>query len=106
PQIHSPATTPDDPAHAPHATQVPLPPGVAPGQLPMPPGVEEIPNSGTPAIPQASPSSFGDKDSGGPSVAVAKYNPRTGEYMGPDGALYQQANLAKTPTSWTDLMPT
>ncbi|CAJ1581278.1 MlaD family protein [[Mycobacterium] wendilense] len=106
PQIHNPATTPDDPAHAPHATQVPLPPGVAPGQLPMPPGVEEIPNSGTPAIPQASPSSFGDKAAGGPSVAVAKYNPRTGEYMGSDGALYQQANLAKTPTSWTDLMPT
>ncbi|BBZ03484.1 mammalian cell entry protein [Mycolicibacterium chitae] len=105
-QIYNPATTPDDPAHSPHATEVPLPPGAAPDQVPLPPGVVGIPNPGTSAAPQAAPSAFGSNGSDGPSVAVAKYNPRTGEYMGADGKLYQQADLAQTPKSWTDLLPT
>jgi hypothetical protein len=39
-------------------------------------------------------------------VAFATYNPRTGEYLAPDGNLYTQTDLVKTPTSWQDLMAT
>ncbi|MBJ7385975.1 MAG: hypothetical protein JHC55_15970 [Mycolicibacterium sp.] len=60
------------------------------------------------AVP-AAPSAFGGAESGSgkPSVAVAQYNPRTGEYVGSDGKVYQVTNLvadeplAKT---WKDLL--
>ena len=106
PQLYDPATTPHGPAGTSQATQVPLPPGIAPGEVPLPPGLEEVPTPGAPAAPAAAPSAFGSNASGEPSVAVAKYNPRTGEYMGSDGTLYRQADLAATPKSWTDMMPT
>ncbi|BBZ32570.1 MCE family protein [Mycolicibacterium confluentis] len=67
------------------------------------PGVGDVP-IGEFSAPAAAPSAFNGAD--GPSVAVAKYNPRTGEYMGKDGKLYQQADLTKQPTSWEDMMPT
>jgi hypothetical protein len=64
-----------------------------------------VPDGG--AVP-AAPSAFGGtKSGGGPSVAVAQYNPRTGEYVGSDGKVYQVTNLvadeplAKT---WKDLL--
>ena len=43
-----------------------------------------------------------------PSVAVAQYDPRTGRYVGPDGKLYQQSDLAtpKAPKTWQDMLPT
>jgi len=65
----------------------------APGPLPGP-------------APMAAPSGFDADAAAEPSVAFAKYNPRTGEYMGTDGKLYQQADLSMTPKSWQDLMPT
>jgi hypothetical protein len=64
-----------------------------------------VPDGG--AVP-ATPSAFGGtKSGGGPSVTVAQYNPRTGEYVGSDGKVYQVTNLvadeplAKT---WKDLL--
>jgi hypothetical protein len=41
-------------------------------------------------------------------LATAHYDPQTGQYLSPDGALLQQSNLAAgaTPKSWKDLMPT
>jgi phospholipid/cholesterol/gamma-HCH transport system substrate-binding protein len=59
-----------------------LPPG-APGSVPPPPD----------AIP--------------PPVAVAQYDPNTGTYMGPDGHLYTQADLAHQANhnqTWQDLL--
>jgi phospholipid/cholesterol/gamma-HCH transport system substrate-binding protein len=56
--------------------------------------------------PGVAPSAFSGGASSGPSVAIAKYNPRTGEYMGSDGKLYRQADLAAAPKTWQDLMPT
>ena len=54
------------------------------------------------------PSSFGVDVPSGPTIAGAAYNPRTGSYLGPDGRLYHQTDIATaaTPTSWTALMPT
>jgi hypothetical protein len=39
---------------------------------------------------------------------VAKYDPHTGRYVGPDGKLYQQSDLAtlKAPKTWKDMLPT
>jgi phospholipid/cholesterol/gamma-HCH transport system substrate-binding protein len=89
----------------------------SPGQLPSPPAAPAPPPPSDPAPPdtasgggpQGAPSSFG----GGtkkrvPSVATAKYDPRTGRYVGPDGKLYQQSDLAtsKAPKTWRDMLPT
>ena len=56
----------------------------------------------------AAPSAFGTaKPGAGPTVAVAQYNPRTGEYIGSDGKLYKVTNLvADTPLgkTWKDLL--
>lgn len=83
----------------PQATEVPPVPhgqGVFPDapELPMP------------AQPGVAPSAFNGGGGHGPSVAIAKYNPRTGEYMGSDGNLYKQTDLVSTPKTWQDLMPT
>ncbi|MGV9331448.1 MCE family protein [Nocardia sp. NPDC003726] len=41
-----------------------------------------------------------------PSIGIARYDPRTGNYLGPDGRLYQQSNLASsTDRTWTDMLP-
>jgi phospholipid/cholesterol/gamma-HCH transport system substrate-binding protein len=79
----------------------------SPGQLPSPPAAPAPPDQVNGVQPQAAPSSFGAKISG-PSVATAKYDPRTGRYVGPDGKLYQQSDLAtsKAPKTWQDMLPT
>jgi virulence factor Mce-like protein len=86
------------PGPAPEATP---PEPVAPVDVPPPPG-------DTGAIP-AAPSSFGATIPGSSAkVAVAEYNPRTGEYVGSDGKVYKVTNLAAgvpLPKSWKDLMP-
>jgi phospholipid/cholesterol/gamma-HCH transport system substrate-binding protein len=38
---------------------------------------------------------------GPPPMAVAEYDPATGSYVGPDGHLYTQADLAQSPTNQT-----
>ena len=124
--------TPLPPGAAPAGTPPDAPPPGAPppGPLPGPPPAVQAPTAppppagnslnGTPIPPAASgrnaagdgavpaaPSAFGGNASGGPSVAVAHYDPRTGEYMTPDGQLEQQKNLAAggAPKSWKDLLP-
>ena len=81
---------------------VPIPADPAPplsdGSAPPPPADDAIP---------AAPSAFEGNRSGGGSVAVTHYDPRTGNYMTPDGQLQQVQNLAagKDPKSWKDLLP-
>ena len=87
----------------------PPPPGNSLNGVPIPP-VEAAPvepAAGDGAVP-AAPSALHGNDSGGPSVAVTHYDPRTGDYMTRDGQLLHQANLAAggAPKSWEDLMPT
>ena len=59
------------------------------------------------AVPQLPPESAVDPNTppSGPAaepIAAAEYDPATGTYVGPDGRLYNQANLAQTaPTSKT-----
>ncbi|OLP02321.1 mammalian cell entry protein [Mycolicibacterium porcinum] len=93
-----PAAVPVPDADKPQATELP----------PVPHGQGVFPDSPElpmPAEPGAAPSAF-DGGGKGPSVAFAKYNPRTGEYMGSDGNLYKQTDLVSTPKTWQDLMPT
>jgi phospholipid/cholesterol/gamma-HCH transport system substrate-binding protein len=93
----------------------PLPPVEAPlapaaGDIPAAPqgplpGPVEPPVDG--AVP-AAPSAYGGNGSGaGPSVAITHYDPRTGDYLTPDGQLHRQTNLAAgaAPKSWKDLLP-
>lgn len=80
----------------------PLPPGPAPA-APAP-----APES-TPAPPAAvvAPSAF-TGDSPGPSVAIATYDPKTGQFATPDGTVGRQTTVVDRDgaQTWTDLMPT
>ncbi|MDH6194557.1 phospholipid/cholesterol/gamma-HCH transport system substrate-binding protein [Mycobacterium frederiksbergense] len=94
PPAGDPAAVPLPPADLPQATEIPSFPhrgAEVPGPVPGP-GV--------------APSAFNGSAGHGPSVAIAKYNPRTGEYVGSDGNLYRQTDLVSTAKSWRDLMPT
>jgi virulence factor Mce-like protein len=88
----------------------PLPPGQGPllpnQALPGAPAPAPAPGPAPAAVP-AAPSAFRGNDTGGASVAVAHYDPRTGQYLTPDGELHSQTNLAAggTPKSWKDLLP-
>jgi virulence factor Mce-like protein len=124
PGVRPAGTPPDAP---PPGAPVPLgpPPGPVPGAVPAqavppppPPGnslngvpipAEAPPAEAPPAegaVP-AAPSAFNGNASGGPSVAVAHYDPNTGEFMSPDGSLQRVQNLAAggAPKTWKDLLP-
>jgi phospholipid/cholesterol/gamma-HCH transport system substrate-binding protein len=79
------------------ATVTGPPPGPADPPLPGPDG----------AVPQAAPSGF-NATPDGPSVAVAQYNPKTGQYATPDGHVFSQSDLAVVgqPKSWRSMLPT
>ncbi|MHA3020687.1 MCE family protein [Mycobacterium sp. BMJ-28] len=92
----------------------PLPPGDgaprAPAEVPLPPEPTPpaepglLPDPG--AVP-AAPSAFQPNRSAGPSVAVATYDPGTGQYATPDGAVYRQSDLVAHTgeRTWKDLFP-
>lgn len=77
---------------------------------PMPPAAPASPPSAPPApagVPAAAPSAFSPNVSQGPSVAIATYDPQTGQYATPGGQVYRQTDLA-TPVAartWEDLLP-
>jgi phospholipid/cholesterol/gamma-HCH transport system substrate-binding protein len=82
----------------------PSPPGVENPALPAPPDTAPPPGGGAA---QVAPSAFATNGSTpGPSVAIAQYDPRTGQYFGPDGQRYRQTNLVTSaaPKTWQDLM--
>lgn len=87
------------PQDLPQATQVPQFPDTV---VHLPEGGAVAPGPDTPGV---APSAFDDTGAQG-SMAVAKYNPRTGEYLGADGQLYQQSSLVSTASTWQELMPT
>ncbi|MCV7176889.1 MCE family protein [Mycolicibacterium sphagni] len=79
--------------------------GPAPINLPGPPP-DQAPADQPPAdgaVPQAAPSAF-NGNGHGPGLAVAKYDTRTGQYMGSDGTLYRQTNFVKPATTWQDML--
>jgi phospholipid/cholesterol/gamma-HCH transport system substrate-binding protein len=80
-------------------------PQPAPPALPEPPIPIDMPDADqTDAT--TSPSSLHTNNLDAPTVGFAIYNPRTGNYLGPDGHLYSQTDLAKpaAPKSWKDLL--
>jgi virulence factor Mce-like protein len=94
------------PLDVPSAGELPAPPAAP---APSAPPDAAPPDTANGEGPQAAPSAFG----GGagkpvPSIAVAQYDPRTGRYVGPDGKLYQQSDLATAPApkTWRDMLPT
>ena len=40
-----------------------------------------------------------------PAATTTNYDPRTGRYVGPDGNVYEQSDLAEQPESFGDLLP-
>ncbi|TPG36428.1 MCE family protein [Mycolicibacterium hodleri] len=72
----------------------PIPPGYA---ADAPPPAAPVPD-GAPPQPEALPP---------PPIAVAQYDPATGTYVGPDGKVYTQANLARNAPeeqTWQSMM--
>jgi len=61
------------------------------------------------AIPQSAPTASAPAPPTVPPIAAAEYDPATGTYLGPDGKVYTQANLArdadKEPTWQSMLLP-
>lgn len=55
------------------------------------------------AVP-AAPSSFGANASPSPSVAIAHYDPQTGQYATPHGGVGHQTDLVDPPKTWQDLV--
>ena len=99
----------------PGAAIPPGPPGAAipPGEpVPLPPGIPPMPAQAAPPPPgdapdavPAAPSSFdANASEPGPSVAIAHYDPQTGQYATPDGTVAQQTDLVDPPKSWQDLL--
>ncbi|OBJ57598.1 MCE family protein [Mycobacterium asiaticum] len=82
----------------------------APAAAPGPPAPESAPPpAGNRAGVPAAPSSFGGGSGGRePGIVFAHYDPHTGRYVGPDGKLYEQSDLAsvKAPKTWKDMLPT
>ena len=82
----------------------PMPPGPAPAEPAPPP--PPPPAGGAPVV---APSAYGSQAGGasGPSVAIATYDPKTGQYATPDGGVYRQTDMAAggTPQTWQDLLP-
>ncbi|OBI97593.1 MCE family protein [Mycobacterium asiaticum] len=93
------------PLDVPLPGELPAPPAPS---APAPPAEVAPPGAAVGAGGQAAPSSFGTgAGKWTPSVAIAHYDPHTGRYVGPDGKLYEQADLApaKAPKTWRDMIP-
>jgi phospholipid/cholesterol/gamma-HCH transport system substrate-binding protein len=62
---------------------------------------------GIPQLAPGAPGSAPPPDAIPPPIAVAQYDPNTGTYMGPDGQIYTQANLARDANqhpTWQDML--
>ncbi|MEV0669283.1 MCE family protein [Mycobacterium sp. NPDC050441] len=77
-------------------------PEVADTPAAQPPPVDAPTTGGTNNAPAGFSGSVPTTD----GIQFANYNPRTGEYVGPDGKLYQQANLVTGPAkrTWQDMI--
>jgi virulence factor Mce-like protein len=89
--------------------QIFAPPGGSPMPPPAPPAEPAPPP--TAGGPVAAPSAFAD-GADGPSVAIATYDPRTGQYATPRGNVFTQTDLATAgdvvpqDKTWQDMLPT
>jgi len=95
--VNPPAPAPAD-SGLPQGPMVPDHPSDQP-----PPDAATIPAPQGDTVPQVAPSAFKGSSSG-PSVMIARYDPRSGKYMGSDGKLYKQTDLVKPAKSWQQMM--
>lgn len=81
----------------------PMPPGPPPGEAPPPPAESAPPADGG----QVAPSAF-TPEGEGPSVAIATYDPASGQFATPDGTVGRQTDVVggAGPRTWSDLLPT
>lgn len=103
PGLPGPPAAPPLPGPPQGGEAAPVPDQVLPPTVDAPP---PDPDGGTPA---AAPSAFSGNGSGpGPSVAVARYNPKTGMYVTPEGQAYKRSDLVANgkPKTWKDLLLT
>jgi phospholipid/cholesterol/gamma-HCH transport system substrate-binding protein len=107
----------------------PLPPGAVPsGSPPGPPSPPAAPPTPESAVPPPAPAAAASPAAGpggaaapasaksssvrgpapGPSVALAQYNPLTGQYATPDGQIFTQTDLVAphAARTWKDFFPT
>nr|WP_090338953.1 MlaD family protein [Mycolicibacterium malmesburyense]CRL66949.1 mce-family protein mce1f [Mycolicibacterium malmesburyense] len=71
------------------------------------PPPQDPPPDGSPPPPgavPATPSSATTGPADGPSVAIAHYDPQTGQYATPDGNVGRQTDLVQSPKSWQQLV--
>ena len=82
----------------------PVPPAAEAATVPPAAEAAPVPPAAAPT-PTVAPSAY---RSGGPSVAIATYDPRTGQFATPDGAVARQTDVVAPggPKAWTDLLPT
>ncbi|OBI79624.1 MCE family protein [Mycobacterium sp. E740] len=88
-----------------------LPPGAVP-RGPMPSAVTApLPGAVMPKLPPAAIPPLSSEAAiqpgppgGGPSVAIAHYDPQTGQYSTPDGTVGRQTDLVEGPKSWKDMI--
>lgn len=88
----------------------PMPPGPAPAAgsaPPPPPPPAAAPADTAPAPGTVAPSAFAP-GAGGPSVAIATYDPQTGQFATPDGTVARQTDVVSggNQRTWSDLLPT
>jgi hypothetical protein len=91
----------------PPAAVDPVPPAAV-ESVPSAPVVTVPPAPVMPPGPPVAPSAFSPGNTGGPSVAIATYDPQTGQFATPDGGVYRQTDLVPQSgeRSWSDLLPT
>ena len=107
PSEATPPTAPPPSPGTPAPAGVGVPPSLTGAENPAPPAPPDAAPPPGGEAPQAAPSAFATNGSTpGASVAVAQYDPRTGQYLGPDGQTYRQTNLATSaaPKTWQDLL--
>jgi len=103
PPLHLEPPVPGQPAPVPSPMAPSLLGGDQGAQAPIP-GDANAPAPQDSSAPQVAPSAFDKKSGSGPSVMIARYDPRSGQYMGSDGKLYKQTDLAKPAKSWEQMM--
>ena len=80
-------------------------PPLGPGAIPPLPDAAAVPAPSPGAVASAPPSVFGTDAAGaGPSVAIAHYDPQSGQYATSDGNVGRQTDLVESPKSWRDLI--
>lgn len=85
----------------------PVPAAPPPAPAPAESGQPTTQNAPPPDSAAVAPSAYSPKESDGPSVAFATYDPQTGQYATPDGDVYRQTDLVPHTgqRSWKDFFP-